>query len=418
MVDQAPTVSPERETPSSRRAQIESLAVAAALFGANALGYLFNLTAARGLDNEVYGALGSLMALLLVGVVPAMGLQTATALHIAGVRAAGGDEAAGARRMLGVGLVVALLLAGAVALVSPALVSFLHLPSPVPVLLLAATLAPLTLHGLFLGTLQGRRRFAVLAALVCVDGLGKFGGGLAGLFLTGTLTGVLAGMAAGGIGIALAGWILCGAARPLRPPRALAGAVFHATWALFGMVLLMNLDIVLARHHLSGPAAGDYAIGFIVTKIALWLPQAVGVVVLPRLADPEDRRRTVPLALGLIALLDSLVVIVALALGGSLFTLIGGAGYGGHGGQVWMFAVIGSMLALAHLLLFSRIATADRLSAAAVWVALAAEIALVTFWLHDSVVQVAAAALISTATLVTFGLIIERRSAPPPPPPA
>ncbi|MQA27179.1 MAG: polysaccharide biosynthesis protein [Micromonosporaceae bacterium] len=425
MVDQAPsapaepgitvsqdsTVSPDRAAPpegAARRAQVESLAVAVALFGANALGYLFNLTAARGLANDVYGALGSLMALLLVGVVPAMGLQTAAALHIAGLRSAGGDVVAGERRMLGCGVTAAAGVGAATAAASPLLAGFLHLPGHMPVLLLAATLAPLTLHGLFVGTLQGNRRFAALAALVCVDGLGKFGGGLAGLFLTRTLEGALGGMAVGGVTIAVAGWLVCGARGPALPVTRLVGKVFHATWALFGMVLLMNLDIVLAQHHLAGPAAGDYAVGFIVTKIALWLPQAVGVVVLPRLADPEDRRRAVPIALGLIALLDSAVVLTALVLGPSLFTLIGGPAYARHTGQAWMFAAVGSMLALAHLLLYSRISAADRVSAAAVWAAVGVEIALVTLWLHGSVTQVSAAALATTTSLVVFGLIIER----------
>ncbi|MGH3648606.1 MAG: hypothetical protein ACRDTM_15710, partial [Micromonosporaceae bacterium] len=179
--------------------------------------------------------------------------------------------------------------------------------------------------------------------------------------------------------------------------------------------LLINLDVVLARHHLPAAAAGDYAVGAILTKIALWLPQAVGVVVLPRLADPADRRRTMPWALGLIALLDSAVVLVAVVFGPLLFTFIGGARYGFHGGQAWMFACLGSMLALAYLLLYSRIATADRWSSAAVWVAVVAEIGLATFWLHGSVVQVAAAALVSVGSLVAVGLAIEyraRRSSP------
>jgi hypothetical protein len=176
------------------------------------------------------------------------------------------------------------------------------------------------------------------------------------------------------------------------------------------MMLLINLDVMLARHHLPAEAAGDYAVGAILTRIALWLPQAVGVVVLPRLADPEDRRRTMPWALGLIALLDSSVVLVALVFGRSLFSFIGGAGYGAHGGQAWMFATIGSMLALAYLLLYSRIATAYRWSSGAVWIAVAVEAGLATFWLHGSVVQVAAAALTATASLVLVGLLIEYRS--------
>lgn len=379
-----------------------------ALLFANAMGYVFNLTAARALVPEVYGALGSLMALLLVGVVPAMGLQTATALFIAPLSA--GDRVTGERRLLGSGLIMACLVAVVTLAVSPLVKAYLHLPSYTPLLFLAAAFWSLTLHGLFQGTLQGNRRFGALAALTVMDGTAKFGGGLVGLLVTRTLAGTLAGVACGGVLIALTGWILCRRRVPLAGRAPLAGRIFHATWPIFGMVLLINLDVVLARHHLPAAAAGDYAVGAILTKIALWLPQAVGVVVLPRLADPADRRRTMPWALGLIALLDSLVVVVALVFGPLLFTFIGGAAYGSHGGQAWMFACLGSMLALAYLLLYSRIATADRWSSAAVWVAVVAEIGLATFWLHGSVVQVAAAALVSTGSLVLVGLAIEYRS--------
>lgn len=391
----------------TRRAQIEALAVSVALLFANAMGYVFNLTAARALVPEVYGALGSLMALLLVGVVPAMGLQTATALYLAPLRGVAREQAE--RRLLGSGLVVACLVALVMVAASPLLKAYLHLPAYAPLLLLAAAFWSLTLHGLFQGTLQGNRRFGALAALTVMDGTAKFGGGLIGLLLTRSLAGTLAGVACGGVLIALTGWVLCHRRRPLRSDTGLAGRIVHATWPIFGMVLLINLDVVLARHHLPAAAAGDYAVGAILTKIALWLPQAVGVVVLPRLADPADRRRTMPWALGLIVLLDAAVIAVALIFGASLFGFIGGAGYGSHGGQSWMFACLGTLLALAYLLLYSRIADADRWSSAAVWVAVVAEVALATFWLHGSVVQVAASALVAVGSLVAAGLFIEWR---------
>jgi len=404
----ADVVSPAPGTPDTRRARIEALAVSVALLSANALGYVFNVTAARVVAPELYGALGSLMALLLVGVVPAMGLQIATALHIAGLPAS--DRAVGERRLLTSGLIAAGLVAGAVVLVSPLVRAYLHLPSAWPLLWLALGFGPLTLHGLFQGTLQGNRRFGALAALVIVDGTAKFGGGLVGLLLTHTLAGTVAGIACGAVVIALTGWALCGRRRPLAGHPQLARKIVHATWPIFGMVLLINLDVMLARHHLPAAEAGDYAVGAVITRIALWLPQAVGVVVLPRLADPEGRRRAMPWALGLIALLDSAVVLVAVVFRGSLFEMIGGSQYGRYGDQAWLFAVIGSMLALAYLLLYSRIATADRWSSAAVWVAVVAEIGLATLWLHGSLVEVATAALISTGVLVLFGLAIEWRA--------
>ena len=283
----------------------------------------------------------------------------------------------------------------------------LHLPSGWPVVWLGMALAPLTLLGVFHGILQGHRRFATLALLVGVEGVAKVGGALTGLLAFRSTAATLAGMALGSVLAAAVGWWVCGRRRPQRAPWALAGQVLHASQAILGLVLLVNLDIVLARHNLSGPQAGDYAIGVIITKIAYWLPQAVAVIVLPRFVDERNRRRTVPVALAVIALLDVWVVLPAVVYGGSIIRFIGGDGYGSHVSAAWLFALLGSMLALVQLLLYSRIASADRRSATAVWAAVIVEILLVSLWFDGSVTAVASAALASVGLLVVAGLVIE-----------
>ena len=397
------------QRPAGQRLRLQAGLVSMALFGANALSYLLNVIAARALAPDLYGALGSLLALVVVGAVPAMGMQTVAALHVAGLRASGGDVAAGERRLLRTGLGAAAVV-GLVALVAaPALVALLHLPSAWPVVWLALALVPLTVLGGFHGTLQGRQRFDRLALLVAVEGLTKVGGGLAGLILLRSTSATLARMAAGSAVAAAVGWWVCGRRRPSRAAGGLAGRVLHAIQAILGLVLLMNLDIVLARHNLSGAQAGDYAIGAIITKIAYWLPQAVAIIVLPRFVDEEHRGRMVWLALVVIAALDVWVVLVTALWGTEVVRLIGGAEYGAHLPSVWLFAVLGSLLALVQLLLYSRIASTDRRSTAAVWAAVAVEVALVTWWFDGSVSAVATAALVSAGLLVLAGVTIEYR---------
>jgi hypothetical protein len=66
------------------------------------------------------------------------------------------------------------------------------------------------------------------------------------------------------------------------------------------------------------------------------------------------------------------------ALGASALPLIGGSAYGDTlGAATWLFAALGTLLALAQLLLYSGIAVADRGAVGAVWVAAAAEGAVV-----------------------------------------
>jgi len=119
----------------------------------------------------------------------------------------------------------------------------------------------------------------------------------------------------------------------------------------------------------------------------------------------------VPVALGVIALMDVWVVLATVLSGGTIIGVIGGAGYGAHVGAAWIFALLGSLLALVQLLLYSRIASADRRSATAVWAAVVVEIVLVSLWFDGSVTAVASAALVSVTLLVLAGLAIEYRSA-------
>ena len=64
-----------------------------------------------------------------------------------------------------------------------------------------------------------------------------------------------------------------------------------ATSGLLGLFLLANVDVLLARHYLDQAAAGRYALGAVVAKIAFWAPQFVVTVIFPRLVGAADPRR-------------------------------------------------------------------------------------------------------------------------------
>jgi O-antigen/teichoic acid export membrane protein len=186
--------------------------------------------------------------------------------------------------------------------------------------------------------------------------------------------------------------------------------VLHAVQALLALVLLVNLDLVLARHSLPARAAGEYAVGSVVTKIAYWLPYAIAVVVLPKLADEKVRRRIVPIALGVCAAVDALVVLGCAVFGRTVVSLVGGSAYASSVIPVWPFALVGSLLSLVQILLYARIAGADRRSTLLTWLAVGFEIALVLGWWHGSLTEVVAGAVTATAVLACFGALIEFRS--------
>ncbi|WP_103338344.1 polysaccharide biosynthesis protein [Amycolatopsis sp. CA-126428] len=398
-------MSVDTEVPARTGNRVAAILVSLALAGNNAASYVLSLAAARILAPAAFGELSSLLAVLVIGVVPAMGLQTVVALRVA--RAPGLSQGS----LFALGLVTSAIVATTALTLSPLLVLLLHLGSLAPALLVTAALGPLTLLGVFHGLLQGSHRFAVLSGLIALEGLGKVGGSLVGLVISGSPTGALAGAAAGSLAVVVAGWQICGRPRPRWADRH-GGEVLHTAQAMLALVLLVNLDLVLARHTLPSSEVGEYALGAIVTKIAYWLPQAVGVLVLPRFAV-SDRRRVLPVALAVCACLDAVVLLVSLVLGPSLLAVIGGAKYTASTMPVWPFALAGSMLALVQILLYARLADGDRRVTVLMWSAVGVEALLITTWLHGSPTQVVTAAACTAGALAAAGALLELRPRKP-----
>jgi O-antigen/teichoic acid export membrane protein len=403
--------------PPSRRLLGPAALVSVAYLGANALAYVFTVLAARLLAPAAFGELAALLGVLLVGTVPATGLQTAAALHLGGTSQ--GRTPAVLARLHAAALVTALVVVASGALAAGPLTALLHLPDAGAVVWLVALLLPSTLVSGYQGILQGTDRYGRLAAVNGFLGLAKLAGGTAGLVVGGTPTAALAGMTLAAVAAALAGWVCCGrpgVSRGLRTPLA---AALRASGALLGFVLLLNLDLLLARHHLTAVHAGEYAVGAIVAKVAFWLPQGVGVVLLPRLADETHRRQVLPAALALVGGVGAVLTLAVAALGSAALPLVGGSAYGDAlGSATWLFACLGTLLALAQLLLYSGIAASDRLAVGAVWGAAAVEavaVAVLSATGRLSVLGIAVCAMLTALLLVGFGLLRSRRGRPVPP---
>jgi O-antigen/teichoic acid export membrane protein len=382
--------------------RVSALLVSAGVAGNQVAAYLLNVLAARLLVPAAFGEFGSLLAVLVIGAVPAMGMQTVAALRVARRHQDVGE-------LLALGVSTAAVVTAFALAASPLLVGLLHLGSLVPVIFLSFALTSMTLTGVFYGILQGQHRFGALASLFLVDAVFRVGGTLVGLVVARSATGALAGAAIGAALVTGAGWMLCGRPRPRKHRVGHVRDVLHAVSAMLALVLLVNLDLVLARHYLPAHDAGEYAVGAIIAKIAYWLPQAVAILVLPRFASERGRRRMVPIALAICASLDAVVIAGTVFLGPTVVGVVGGADYAG-GIPVWPFALVGSMLSLVQILLYSRIASNDRWSTLLIWAAVGVEIVLVTVWLHGALTQVVTAAVIATALLVCAGAVVERRS--------
>ena len=384
---------------------VSAAVLSGTLIAVNALAYVFTVLAARTLSPAAYGELAALLGVLLVGTVPASGLQTHAALRLGARRehrTAEARQVHTAAVLLAAGVGTATLVAGL------PLAALLHLDGPGTVALLAVQLVPYTLVGGYHGILQGSGRYGRLAAVTAVFGAARLIGGLAGLLVEGTAGAALGGLAVGSCVGAAATWIWTG--RPGLSGRRSApvGPALRSSAALLGFVLLSNVDLLLARHHLSADAAGGYAVGSIVFKVVFWLPQGVAVVLLPRLGDPAGRARELPRGLAVVAVMGGVLTLGAAVLGPQTLHLIGGPAHGAHlGGVVWLFAALGTLLGVAQLLLFSAIATRAGAGVTAVWIAVAVEVGAVTVLAAvttPSVVEVVGCATASAALLVGVGL--------------
>jgi O-antigen/teichoic acid export membrane protein len=399
----------ETVVPRRRSLRRSALVLAAGMGVANAGNYGFNVVMAFLLGPAAYGALAALLALVLVGSVPGLALQAVVARR---TTLAGGAAWPGAGWLVGragLGLGLLTVLAG------PGLVLFLHLDSAVPVVWLALALAPTPLLFAVQGLLQGRERFGALAAVMVAGAAVKLAAGLALVAAGLGVSGAMAGVAAGALLASLAGLRL---AAPLRGPsnrepgleRGWWREVGTATTGLLGLFLLANVDVLLARHYLDRAAAGRYALGAVVAKIAFWAPQFVVTVVFPRLVGAADPRRLLAGSAGLIVGFGVLLAggLVVADRAGLIVPVLGG-GYAGLGPLLPLFAALGTALALVQLLLFEGIATRDRRMGRAVAVALVAEVALVAGPLRGSVGQIAGTALGVALALATTGWWLLRR---------
>jgi len=408
--------------------------VAPAMAAANALNYAFNLVMSRALGPADYGALGALLAVVLVGTVPGVALQAVVARH-----AALADDQEVAELWPGVLAVVAAVgtALGLLALVaSPALRAFLHLESLGPCLWLAAALLPLPLLSAVQGMLQGREWFGALAAVLLAAAAARLACGVglveAGLGIEGALAGTAIGSAAAILAAVprlqgRGGWTAAhrrGTSAPWARPRsrrwawlgrgwkrrrpgtAIGGEVARAAAGVLGLLLLANVDVLLARHYLPAAASGLYAAGAILTKIAYWAPQFVVTLVFPRLVVAADRRALLGRSAAVVAAAGAPLVAGAALAPQLAARLSFGAAYLEVGPVLPLFAALGTGLALVQLVLFSGMATADRRMYRLLLGAVAAEAAVVALFLHDSVTEIIGATLAVVAVLLAAGLAL------------
>jgi len=392
-----------------------SLARAGVLLGAasvlsTALGYGLTVLLTRSYGPAEYGALGALLGVGLIGGIPAGALQYVLARRTASAGLpAGANERAGLRLSVTVGTV----LGGLVIVLSPVADAFFHLGSPWPAVWLGVMLVPYSVQGAMLGGLLGHERYAAFAAGQVLTAVARFAAGVLTALLTLSVAGAMAALAVGTFAAAAGLWWLSGPASWSVPGRSrgLLADLARACSAIAGVIVLSNVDLLLARHFLSPAESGAYALAALFGKACLWGAQFVPALVFPRLARDGSGRGLLlrsAAAAGGVGLAGILAAAVA---AGPVVRAIAGddPGYAEAVALAVPFAVLGTLWALVQLALLAAVAGGDPGPGRLLWVVVAVEALIITVGPHDSPAAILAVGLVCTSVLAVAATLLVLR---------
>ncbi len=145
----------------------------------------------------------------------------------------------------------------------------------------------------------------------------------------------------------------------------------HNSQALLAFFALCNVDVIVARNVLDDHEAGLYAGGLILTKAVLFLPQFVVVVAFPAMSTAAERSRALTRSLSVVAVLGAVATAGALVLPDLAMVFVGGDEYAEIESPTrGCSRVLGTVLAMLQLLVYSVIARQGQRSIYLVWGAL------------------------------------------------
>lgn len=382
------------------------------------LNYLYNVILARDafLGPKEFGMLAALSSFLYLEGVVVTVVTTVTAAYVAGF--VGRKQPAAVWSFVRhfswqVGR-VGLGLGALVAVASPWLVQWLHVPTLLPLWLLAITFPVALAAGVTLGALQGAMAFGMLSLVLVIGATFRLV--LAIPLVAGARWGVSGALLAGVVAALVVygiSWL------PLRRYRGTGVATtdvspvpwrdfFRYTqrvfWAMAGLTALFSVDLILVQHYLPAEQAGLYGglstLGRIIYFITLPFTTLMFPMVTSRLAAGHSSRRVLLLTGGaLLALTLGIIAVYALAPGLVIrFTL--GQSYLNGAAYLWWFAVFFGLVSLATWLVHALLAHQQAGIALLPPLALVLQLLLIARF-HGSLVEIMGSSVMAAAVLVT-----------------
>jgi O-antigen/teichoic acid export membrane protein len=376
----------------------------------NGAAYLLSMVAARVLSIEDFGAFGALLGLLVILSTLAISTQALTARRVS-VAGAERPKVEGDAIRLSVYIGVVIIMLGLLA--AWPVSALFQIPAPA-VALGISSLAFVVFGSAAMGIAQGREAHGRLAAGFMANGIGRAIGGIIGVVVLGSIVGAAIGILIGCIVGALTSYLLiCPGTWHGHLTRSGAIEFLHVLHALIVLFTLTNVDVLLARFFLPEFESGEYAVGVLLAKIAFFLPNAIIIVLFPKMAA-GDSRRAVYIASALTAVLGLTVTLFSFGFGALVIRILGGPEYVDLlGSRAWLFALEGSAFALVQVLLYARLAAQDKRAVFTVWVGLITLVLTVSFWRNNSVEEIVTTVVFVSLALVVVGLFMDRRNNAP-----
>ncbi|HVD04247.1 MAG TPA: hypothetical protein VNF75_08985 [Candidatus Dormibacteraeota bacterium] len=374
----------EAESPGSEVKQAAGAGVLLVVAGgvAGILNLLFNVVVARGGGVGAYGAIGPLLMLGTVAGLLATGLGFGVARAAALAPKSPQHLVQMAFRAVLPWVLPTLILA----VLAVPIARFLHLSSPIPVLIVTL-LAAVSVGGAAVsGLLIGLRRFRVIASLMIGSAilrlglgflLGRGGGAVDGSILASIIP-VLGSMLLGLTILLLWRRSSDGAEGADRPGEPEGGGHTGFVGALIagGLWTVWGVPVLIARHALGSTGAGDFAASQLLAGGIIWVTAPVVTAFYPTIVR---HRNTSPIVIGAIGTLGiALLGLVALTtVGPVLIERIYGGHFSGSRGLLLVLAMSASATACATFACWAALARkrAMRLTLAFLGLALLLEVA-------------------------------------------
>lgn len=293
-------IGPVRRSDSVERDHLigHSLVLLACAQVANVGNLVFQAAMMRMLDEAQYGTLAAMLGLFAAITIPLGALPWAVAHFTAGFLKAG-QPARVARltsavtRDLAIGGALALLV---IVASQTRLAGYLQLDGSAPLLLAAMAGCVSVVGSTFVGALQGAQAFGWVAGIGAAASFVRLALAVGLVAAGGAAIGALVGHAASMLLVAMVGvfgfrHVLGARTGAADRPRGFYRYCLQYVIAYSGYALLMNADLVLAKHFFTADEAGRYAVVAMVGRIILFLPQPIVMAMFPKVVSSGDVSR-------------------------------------------------------------------------------------------------------------------------------